>query len=514
MKKLNRLAVKVVSVLLAIILLSGQNVFASGRYKTITTDTYNETGHSNYAENSGNGGVFYIDSPVTLKIIDNSKFKNNSASNYGGVISNYKGAVTIGINAEFTQNNASGAGAIANQNGNVTIGDGVSFIENNSTNYQGGAIYNSSGGTFTIKNGAKFIDNKSKISGGAISNWEGIINLIANTKDIEFTGNKTKEESNAIYSFKGTENLWAGNASIIFNDKITSYDNSSVLNINKEIDGYQASIGIGKIILNEDMSEYIGTVNFYGGTIELSENGKWFGGTGNIYISKNSTINFANDLAENHNFGTVNISGSSTRLNLPVVNADLEKEEMDTISAASFSGNGKITVNKVKIIKDKKVASEKIIIPFANSVLKNKIEFKGTVESLLYKYDVSYDAKKGCFTFANPGGGSTPVINLGTAVGAVAASVGGYATQSVIINQAFAGIDRQMTQKVQPKTVAPKATVKPSQESSVTPTDKKQPSKINGKQNKKSANINSSNLYVSAGNQIFDDSATIERSLW
>ena len=90
---------------------------------------------------------------------------------------------------------------------------------------------------------------------------------------------------------------------------------------------------------------------------------------------------------------------------------------------------------------------------------------------------------------------------MATAASAVASSVGGYATQSAVINQAFAGIDRQMAQKVQPKTVAPQ------------PTNKKDTKQNSKTKNLKSSNL-PSNLYVSAGNQIFDDSATIERSLW
>ena len=179
------------------------------------------------------------------------------------------------------------------------------------------------------------------------------------------------------------------------------------------------------------------------------------------------------------------------------VDADLKNKTMDTISAESYSGAGKITVNKVKIIKD--TNEKEVTLTFTNDVLKNKVEFTGTVETLFYNYDATYDNTTGKFTFINEGGSG--LVNMATAASAVASSVGGYATQSAVINQAFAGIDRQMAQKVQPKTVAPQ------------PTNKKDTKQNSKTKNLKSSNL-PSNLYVSAGNQIFDDSATIERSLW
>jgi hypothetical protein len=203
-----------------------------------------------------------------------------------------------------------------------------------------------------------------------------------------------------------------------------------------------------------------------------------------------------------------------------VVDADLANADIDTIAPSGFDGTGKIKITKINLLSN---AKGEIAIEFYDDLgtLKSSIETVDSAVSSFYKYNVAYNSSTGEIIFTNIG------INMASAAGAVASSVGGYATQSVVINQAFAGIDRQMAVRNQPKISAPKTsikqtetkpvtkeTVKPSQKSSVTPKDKKQPVKTNGKQNKKSANINSSNLYVSAGNQIFDDSTTIERSLW
>jgi len=510
------------------------------------------------------GAIYNRDKKGTLTIEDGAVFSNNTATRQGGVIYN-AGKITIGNNAKFTGNKSSGdagqgeGGAIYNFNGGkisigsdavfednfskksyggaifnstygtINIGSNALFKNNSSKEIFGGAIYNAEIGTITIQDGAKFIGNTSKQEGGAIYNL-GTLNLTAKTNNVEFTGNKhcvgtANEESNAIYAYHDSViNLYAEGANIVFNDKIKSMNNTSKLYINMFSDDRTAD---GKVILNEDMSKFTGTTTIQRGTVELGENGKWFGGDVIVNALGNTTINLANNVIETINFKSISV-GSTKNFNL-IVDADLEKEKMDKItSTEGLVGDGKITVSKVKIKKDNN-ANETTVVFFTDS-LKDKVEFSGKVVSLLYKYDATYDKATGNFTFVNTGdssdggdddddggsggGGVTPMINMATAAGAVAASVGGYATQSAVINQAFAGIDRQMAQKVQPKTVAPKAPVKPSQESSVTPTDKKQPVKTNGKQNKKSANINSSNLYVSAGNQIFDDSTTIERSLW
>jgi len=475
-------------------------------YESMTAGTITVGNNATFESNKAgiNGGAIYNEIG-TITVGANVVFSSNTANGDGGAICNGgTGIFEVKDNANFKNNEAAGGGAInVVASGKVIIGANAVFEGNNATSSGmgdgGGAILMEDYSAIaTVTDGAKFVGNTTASKGGAIHIYHGTLNLIANTNNIEFTSNTAKGVSSAIHN-DGTVNLWASqSANIIFNDRITGYSGAKI-NINQPSENLPTT---GKVILNEDMSGYEGKVNLYGGTIQLGEKGKWFGG--DFSVENSATIDMANGICSEHNFKTVT---AKNNLKL-VVDADLEKEEMDTISATSFSGSGKITVSKIKIIKDKET-DEKITIQFADDKLKGNVKFTGKVETLMYNHKATYSAETGTFTFENG-----IDINMATAAGAVAASVGGYATQSVIINQAFAGIDRQMTQKVQPKTVAPKATVKPSQKSSLTPTDKKQPAKTNGKQNKKSANINSSNLYVSAGNQIFDDSTTIERSLW
>ena len=80
MKKLNKLAVKVLSVLLAIILLSGQSVFAWVHEDITTTQTRNLGNLTvDDVDYEGNGGVFNIKYGVTFTITgDNVEFYNNN----------------------------------------------------------------------------------------------------------------------------------------------------------------------------------------------------------------------------------------------------------------------------------------------------------------------------------------------------------------------------------------------------------------------------------------------------
>ena len=420
------------------------------------------------------GGAIYNCNGL-LKVGNSVKFISNKASQIGGAICNDEkatGKIMIGKNVEFTKNySGNTGGAIGNSLGTIIISDNVIF-DSNEARYNGGAIHNGLNNIITIENGSKFVNNKAGTDGGAIYNNAGIINLIAKTNDVEFTGNTANEVSSAIYDYCGTINLWAGNKSIIFNDKVESNDGSSIFNINKSSGTLPTT---GRIILNEDMTGYIGTVNFYNGTIELDENGTLFGG--NMVIKNSPTIDMANGLMKEYNLKNITITKSSDKLNLKV-DADLENEKMTTITADSFSGEGKIKVKTINFLSDIEIDETTEPILFTESEeLKDKVETVGKASSALYTYNLEYDPETGCFTFTNTG--ENKIINLGTVASAVAASVGGYATQSVVVNQVFADMNGKTSNK-----------------------------------NQKSANINSSNLYVSAGDQVFEDSGKIEKGLW
>ena len=474
---------------------------------------------------------------------NNAKFiENSSSDSVGGAIYN-KGTLNIGDNAEFTKNTSptSLSGAIHNFDvaSTIKIGKNAKFVENSSYS-KGGAIGNLQG-TVTIEDGAIFKDNTVKMAGsGAIYNTQGTINLIANTNNIEFTGNKQfvgteKEESVAIGNYKGTVNLWAGNASIIFNDKIVgSSDSNTKININNIISGHQETVGTGTIILNEDMSEYTGSVNFYGGTIELGKNGTLFdsnNGIKNIDVD-NATIKMANGKVANAEFGQEGTGVSiSNRLNL-TVDADLENKAMDmALFATPNIGSGKVNVEEINIIKDSDKTTR---VDFAAIVEDNKIITVNKARSVRYSYDAKVE--KGKIEFDINGSHESNVegyyytftkkgFNPVTAAGAISASVGGYATQSVVTGQAFASMDRQIAVKNQPTTAQKtsiKQTAKPAtkgkteQKSSVkdskTTTNNPKDKKDDSKKKKKAQSMGL--LYASAGDQVFEETSKIERGAW
>lgn len=336
----------------------------------------NRTYQNYYQGNSDNGGVFNIYSSGELNLF-NVNFISNTAYYAGGAIYNNYGKLTI-EDCVFKNNNANGGGLIN--------------------------------------------------AGGAIYNKGGIINLIAKTSNVEFSGN-TAGVSNAITDINGTINLWAGNASVIFNDSISSDNSSSILNINQSSGTLPTT---GKIVLNEDMSGYKGTVNLYGGTIQLGRKAKWFGS--NVNINANSAaINMANGVIQRHNFNSLSINND---LNLSV-DADLKNKVMDTISANSYSGNGKIYIKAINILQD--ATAEKTNISFTNSyVLRSRIISSVTeINSKLYNYSIVYDQATGNLIFnANNFSKINPIINES----AIATSVGGFTLQSMLVEQVFSNL--------------------------------------------------------------------------
>ena len=435
-----------------------------------------------YSNTANQFGGAIVNCIGTLTLKGNNTFNLNS-SQKGGAIANLglkneneKGILNIGKNVIFTSNTATNGGAIYNfgeetitlygqqfntDKGTINISDNSNFSYNTATE-SGGAIYN--GGILSVNNGALFKNNSSSTNGGAIYNT-GVLNLTAKTNNIEFTGNTANGVSNAIHDNKGKINLWASkNADIIFNDRITSKDNTSILNINNSTTALNA---IGKIILNENMGGYTGQVNLYNGTIKLGEKGTLFGG--NIFVD-NATIDMANEIIQQHNFNTLTVNNT---LKL-VVDADLVNGEMDTISATGFgNSSGKINVSKINILTDIDEDETTKILFTESNILKNKITSVKTASSKLYKYNVDYN--DGYFNFTN-GGENPPEVNPIIAESAIASSVGGVLTQVNVLGQAFTSIDTQVSARKEAK--------------------------------KKSV------FYASTANQIFETENKIESGLW
>ena len=441
---------------------------------------------------SSSGGAILNNSSMTMHG-DNIIFESNSATAFdGGAISTFfydsysrnPTTTIIGKNIEFNKNTANygSGGAIYNYEYSTVIitGGKIEFSYNTAGEY-GGAVYNDDNSTMTIigedilfsnNKAEKKIDDFSGLylgAGGAIYNGNSILNLVS-SGNMEFTENKARGVSNAIHDEGGTINLYAGeNAKIVFNDRITSENSSSILNINNSNESLIQN-AIGKIVLNEDMSGYIGQVNLYKGTVQIGQYGTWFGG--NTYVD-DATIDIANSIIHEHTFNNLKINRV---LNL-AIDADLENKQMDTITANEDSDiQGKVHVKAINILAD--ATEDRTEILFTSStVLKDKITTIKTASSGLYKYDINYN--DGYLTFIKAGDDQIRTQSQ------VATAVGGAITQTAVLNQAFTSIDSAIQDRY-----------------------------INYYESSKHKNIKKSNLYASTTNLLYEEPNKIEKGLW
>ena len=145
---------------------------------------------SNEAEKYGGAMINYGKTDLR-----NSKFKQNSATNDGGAISNQKiGSMDI-THTEFTGNYAEIVGGAIINFGDICLKD--STFKGNNTHLSGGAINNQTGRVNIINN--IFKDNNSQKNGGAIINWKNI-----NIKDSRFENNTTDGDGGAIICKEGS----------------------------------------------------------------------------------------------------------------------------------------------------------------------------------------------------------------------------------------------------------------------------------------------------------------------
>lgn len=306
--------------------------------KTASGSTVDATTSGAVAYNSG-----------TLNIT-NSVFSANNAY-AGGVLYNSGTATVTGSNFSNNSNSASGSGGAIYNAGTETI-SGSTFNSNTSTN--GGAIYNS--GTSIITNSI-FTNNTAFTSGGAIynANATSYLDIIADKGVTSFTGNTAGGVSNAIYLNDGMLNLNAGNGGyILFNDKISSFNSSNVININKTGDG-TAVTGFmpataptnGNVIFNNTVSN--ATLNLVSGMLTLGK----YGNTLANYLSNDALAISGGDLNTANGIIDTNNVTNLTVTNTPglYLDANLSNGNSDKLSV-SGTGSGNLTVKGVNILAD------------------------------------------------------------------------------------------------------------------------------------------------------------------
>ncbi len=250
------------------------------------------------------GGALYVEDGAKLNLGKNAIFTDNMASANGGAIYNAgnlnftkdadnasaifarNGHIAIGTNNHYAEKGGAlynkGTITTTDENGNVTIGlDGATFgSENesdaNSANY-GGALYSeiADGTTFAIKN-SLFRNNQALISGGAIYNASGNLDIQSDTQIVQ---NKAKEQGGAIYN--------AANATVQLEKGIT---------IGADGMGNSAKYGggiynAGNLVINagEDEKEQ---VHFVGNKATIA--GGAIYNNGNINPASNNSIEYVN----------------------------------------------------------------------------------------------------------------------------------------------------------------------------------------------------------------------------
>lgn len=250
----------------------------------------------NYTRNDG----------CTLTISDDSSFKDNKASAVGGAISHVDaGKMFIGNNVLFEGNQSIGGqgGALHNQRASTEIGNNVKFYNNIAKGYGGGAIYqdtNSTASSVTIGSAAEFIGNETETShGGAIMNFNGgdgaALTIGAGAI---FDSNKAGKTGGAISNWGGivsvtdatfTNNSAATNGGAIYND--TYYQDNSSFTINGATFVGNTAAEKGGAIYNAAKSD----LTF----------------TGTNTFTKNTANGVANDV---YNAGSMTVESGVTRL--------------------------------------------------------------------------------------------------------------------------------------------------------------------------------------------------------
>ncbi len=307
----------------------------------IGSESVAESGYKNF--NSTSGGA--INNSGTLNI-NNSILRDNSASEKGGAIYN---------------------------TGETNIAS--STIKTNESAGNGGAIHNALNATLNISGETSFLDNTAQGLGGAIYN-EGTLNLIADNANILFSGNKdTDTNSNAIYMNGGELNMNASESqSIIFNDSIKSFDNTSEININAGSENNS-----GTIVLNADMSNYIGDVNIYSGILKLGNQGIFFGNSSNqidLLMSENATIDLQNGKIDSIDLNSFTGGGKFN------IDANLNLGLADNILVLNANQTENVIISGISILSDK-TSNQRLKI-FSDNITINDFSIKATTSSEKY----------------------------------------------------------------------------------------------------------------------------------
>ena len=420
----------------------GYSITTSEKTYDITTENDSNASYIVFSSSEAGGGLpAAIDNESNQYIITNGKDEKVDAwiGNDGNVITS-----DIDINANghsiYTDNGLDG----------MVVSQGTNAVLRNVEELSGfnNALIND-GGTLSI------VDSNVKGNSGDadVTNNGGTVNIEAKSKDMTIGSDGT---DNALISNGGTVNV-KGADKVTFNGNVkgsrdaqinvstdTDFNgNVSDMNINqasgtvnvKNLTGGDYSLDDGTLNLNKNGS-------FAPETFELN-NGKVNIANESAFSPQNNILNGGNINAINKNTGNLNFNTLTLKntVNL-AVDVDLKNQIMDTISASSVNGNGKINVNQFNILSQTNKA--KISIPFAKGPIKTRVSTDvKTLDGKIFRYNVGYDPKTGYFNMSG-GGNDAKGYNPAILASPVATLIGGQITQSQTLQDSFFHMNRYM----------------------------------------------------------------------
>lgn len=409
------LAVTVISVLLSataaakeqIVINSGSEQNLSGTY-----DGYSGSGYGGVAVNAGSlnvlsQSVFWDNSSLysggaisnsgILTVEDYVRFESNQSAN-AGALANTSGTANIGHHVSFINNSANYIGAVLNQRADMIIGDNVLFRQNTSLSGSGAALGNDASGRLIVGDNAEFIDNHSAKSAGAIYQYvieTDTTSFISIGNNALFEGNSAQANGGAVGNYDGLVQI--GN-NAVFNNNSAEQNGGAIMNDHFNLKLGNMTLNSGTVFENNTAGQNGGAI-YNSGILTLngavfnnnsaSEGGAVYndvGGTvtfnGDSRFSENKAANSLNDI---YNDGTIKVNGNIT---------------LD----GGISGNGQITFNQ----------NSMLIVKAGHTLIDNQVINNGAYLDMIF--DNGYEGGQYRLVNGNFSGEEFYIINADNAL--------------------------------------------------------------------------------------------------
>lgn len=289
-----------------------------------------------------------------------------------------------------------------------------------------------------IKNVATGSDNKAAIT----LNKGTVLNISATKHDV-IIGGTNSDNNNAIYLDKDATLNINAQKSIIITDNITSNDKANTVNFNGNLIGFGGNLdnvtaNINSVLVRDGADNGV-SYNLNGGVLKYTNDKYLYDPSARVLNSINfngGALDLRNGSANNIVLENINLSAPSNMF----IDADLAKLSMDSLNAASVTGNQTLNIAGIRLLSDSKNGYTSINFT-KNPTLMAAINYTGNKNlaySSICRYLVNYDGSMGNFNFKRNG------FNPSVLAAPVAAQVGSYLSQLNIYEQAFSNMDMVM----------------------------------------------------------------------